>query len=66
LLQGMACIANAQINSHAVHIPFRKATAAILTGFHSASFVTTSFQYCSVHPLPIIFARRQPHFGYVR
>jgi hypothetical protein len=35
----------------------------VLTGFHSASFVASSFQYCSVHLLPIIWLAGIPTFG---
>jgi hypothetical protein len=35
----------------------------VLTGFHSALFVATSFKYCSVHTLPIIWLAGIPTFG---
>lgn len=60
LLQGMACTGChtelVEVQSHA----FSQANATILTGFHSASFVATSFQSCSVHPLPIIWLAGRP------
>ena len=39
---------------------FSQTRATILTGLHYASFVATSFQYCSVHPLPIILLAGRP------
>jgi len=59
LLQGMACIATSQTDTHAVTY-LSQANATILTGFHSASFIATSFQSCSVHPLPIIWLAGRP------
>ena len=61
LLQGMAHPAcHPELGEGWAHA-FRKPTTR-LTGFHSASFVAISFQYCSVHPLPIFFARRLSPF----
>ena len=55
----MACIANAQINTHAVTYLFAKPTLLYSQGYITP-FVATSFQYCSVHPLPIILLAGSP------
>jgi hypothetical protein len=63
LLQGMVPLPNSQsINTSGSHA-FSQTNATILTGFHFASFVATSFQSCSVHPLPIIWLAGIPTFG---
>ena len=59
--------ANTQSKAQVMHMPFRKANATILTGFHSATLVLHSFQSHSVHPLPIfVLALLACHsFGFV-
>ncbi len=44
---------------------FPQASPTILTGFHSASFVATSFQLLLSPPAAHNLARRPPHFGCV-
>ena len=44
---------------------FTQATPTILTGFHSASFVASSFQLLLSPPAAHNLARRPPHFGCV-
>jgi len=53
-------------STHMQSHTFSQANATILTGFHFASFVATSFQSCSVHSLPIILLAGYPHFGFAQ
>ena len=50
----MACIANAQINTHAVTYFFAKPTLQYSLGSIPLHYVLHSFRSHSVHPLPII------------